>query len=537
MNDELENRAVADEVADYASRGKEQASGVPVDSPVDPVSNRLCSLALEIYDGTQTLHGLELDSREYLKAATRLHSLPIQQAKKKPFTAALRLIHSQSGLDLDDHSQRMVAAVLLALQNRLKYKELGERDFTPAQQQAVWMIAAILQVAEGISKSCGEEATIAKIVEAEDELWIVLSGIQTASDLAGVSKNANLWQKLGCPDLRVLLQEQANLRSKPFPDPLEKIGIHPYDLLSEAGRKVMRFHFAEMLRHEEETRLGVDIEALHDMRVATRRLRAAFEVFAPAFEKKALKPHLDGLRMTGRTLGAVRDMDVFMEKAQKYLQNLPEERRSGLDPLLEHWRQQRDAAREVMTAFLDSKAYRRFKRDFNVFLNTPFAGASAIQTEPPEPTLVRHIAPVLIYTRLASVRAFETHLEAAPIERLHMLRIEFKKLRYTVEYFQEVLGRRSLEVIETIKVLQDHLGDLNDAQVATQILGDFIAGYEKEVQEAPISERENLAEVVSYLAYRHAERHRLLSTFNEVWTAQFDQKRFRRRMAQAVALL
>ncbi len=89
----------------------------------------------------------------------------------------------------------------------------------------------------------------------------------------------------------------------PFPQPAEKIGILPDDSLAEAGRKVMRYHFAQMLRHEEGTRLGEDIEALHDMRVATRRLRAAFEVFGEAFEPDALKPHLKGLRATGRALG------------------------------------------------------------------------------------------------------------------------------------------------------------------------------------------------------------------------------------------
>ncbi len=190
-----------------------------------------------------------------------------------------------------------------------------------------------------------------------------------------------------------------------------------------------------------------------------------------------------------------------------------------------------------MNAYLDSQEYARFKREFNIFLNTPFAGAKQVQSDPPDPALVRQIAPVLIYSRLASVRAYETFLEDAPIERLHMLRIEFKKLRYTVEYFQEVLGKRSAEVIERLKILQDHLGDLNDAQVATQILGDFIAGYEQERQSSPISERESLEEVVSYLAFRHAERHRLLNTFCETWSTAFDQKTFRRRLAQSVALL
>ncbi len=49
--------------------------------------------------------------------------------------------------------------------------------------------------------------------------------------------------------------------------------------MSEAGRKTFRFHFRRMVYNEPGTRLGEDIEAMHDMRVATRRMRAAFRVF------------------------------------------------------------------------------------------------------------------------------------------------------------------------------------------------------------------------------------------------------------------
>jgi hypothetical protein len=66
---------------------------------------------------------------------------------------------------------------------------------------------------------------------------------------------------------------------------LTEPGVLADDVLSEAGRKVLAYHFNQMLLHEEGTRLGVDIEELHDMRVATRRMRAAFEVFADAYTK------------------------------------------------------------------------------------------------------------------------------------------------------------------------------------------------------------------------------------------------------------
>ena len=95
--------------------------------------------------------------------------------------------------------------------------------------------------------------------------------------------------------------------------PLEEPGLQPDDPMSEAGRKTLRFHFRRMLHHEPGTRLGEDIEALHDMRVATRRMRAAFRVFGEYYDPKAVRPYLKGLKRTGRALGAVRDLDVFQE--------------------------------------------------------------------------------------------------------------------------------------------------------------------------------------------------------------------------------
>jgi CHAD domain-containing protein len=332
----------------------------------------------------------------------------------------------------------------------------------------------------------------------------------------------------------VLESSKAATKLYPFPQPTGTTGIQPLDPLSEAARKVMTFHFAQMLRFEEGTRRGEDIEDLHRMRVATRRMRAAFEVFAEAFEPGALKPYLKGLRATGRALGAVRDLDVFMEKAHIYLQTLPEEAQGGLDPLLAAWEHQRQSSRAQMLAFLDSQDYYAFKRKFNVFLHTPGAGARKTPKDQPTPTTVRDLAPVLIYSRLANVRAYGPYLEDATIELLHALRIEFKKLRYTVEYFREVLGPKAESVIEELKNIQDHLGDLNDAQVATVLLRQFIDEQEARQSTVPIHDRPDLQAVVNYMAARHAERHRLMLSFQETWKS-FNRRAFRRSLAQAIS--
>ncbi len=327
--------------------------------------------------------------------------------------------------------------------------------------------------------------------------------------------------------LTIFLAEAANLK---FP------GVQPDDLLSEAGRKVLRYHFGQMLLHEDGTRLGEDIEELHDMRVATRRMRAAFEVFADAYTPKSLKKLLNDLRTTGRTLGKVRDLDVFIEKARHYEAALPPDRQADLEPLLASWGQEREQARAKMVDYLDSNKYADFKLEYYEFLSTPFAGARQQPEEPLTPRRVREIAPVLIYTRLASVRAFDAILENATLEQFHALRIEFKKLRYTVEFFREVLGDEERGVINDLKTIQDHLGDLNDAQVATQILRDFLTQWDNQQSALPVSQRTGPEAVLAYLLYRYAEREQLMQSFQEKWQL-FNQSDFQHRLALAVSTL
>ena len=317
---------------------------------------------------------------------------------------------------------------------------------------------------------------------------------------------------------------------------LQRPGVEPGDSLAEAGRKVLRFLLAQMLRHEEGTRQGNDIEELHDMRVATRRMRAAFIVFEDAYKPKVLIRHLKGLRATGRALGRVRDLDVFMEKAEHYLDSLPEIHRRGLDPLLDAWQSERESSRSAMLAHLGSSAYCIFKNTFYAFLSTSGAGARHVPAGLPVPDQVQHIAPVLVYNRLAAVRAFEPILNTASLQQLHALRIEFKKLRYTLEFFTEVLGEEAKEIIVSIKTLQDHLGDLNDANVACQILRQFLDDWEIRQSNLPMDARRSPEPILAYLAFQHAERYRLMIAFRPAWV-NFDQPEIRHKLALALSVL
>jgi hypothetical protein len=143
-----------------------------------------------------------------------------------------------------------------------------------------------------------------------------------------------------------------------------------YDPMSEAGRKVIYLHFTRMLANEADTRLGEDPEALHDMRVATRRMRAAFALFGPHFDKKVLKQFGKGLRQPQRSQRCAIWMCCWTARARR---ESPPERRLARSAAA-HWgdRRRSPPADARLSGWLGLSA---FVADFGAFLTAP-AGAA-----------------------------------------------------------------------------------------------------------------------------------------------------------------
>jgi CHAD domain-containing protein len=311
-------------------------------------------------------------------------------------------------------------------------------------------------------------------------------------------------------------------------------GVLPDDSMAEAARKVLRFSFERMLLNEPGSRLGENIEAIHDMRVATRRMRSAIRLFSPFFKANTIKPLNHALRDVARLLGEVRDLDVFMDNAQRFAQENPE---LSLDPLVTAWQKRLNKARRALIRHLDSKTFARFVDQFHTFVSTPGAGAGALPG--PEEAVayqVRYIAPRLIYEHYEAVRAYQPVLDDAPLTTLHALRIDFKRFRYTLEFLEEVLGPEIKMVIKETKAMQDHLGNLNDTQVASGLLVDFIDVQNASYSGVPIFMRPDISGVQRYALATDAEQKRLLDTFPAAW-ANFNRNEVRRALALAIAVL
>lgn len=136
-------------------------------------------------------------------------------------------------------------------------------------------------------------------------------------------------------------------------------GLSPSLPFASAGRVIIWSRFSTMWGYRDRTLEG-DEEALHDMRVGSRRLRAALDVFAVAFHGAEFRLlHRLTARLTDE-LGAVRDHDVMLLGLQRYRKDVPRDERPGIDDLMSVIAAEREVARRELRRFfehLDDEEY------------------------------------------------------------------------------------------------------------------------------------------------------------------------------------
>jgi len=482
--------------------------------------------------GLQTTQSGAIQHREEFEVALDAPAPPAQWPESPVRERVLALSEGAPLVPLCRLTQQRVSREVRAGARAVASLSLDEVQLTAGARVQTYLILEVELL------PAGDEAELAVLAEALQEEWALAPEPRTKFELARAWQAEEVdgifcvSQPTSSALLARLLGMPPSAQSLTLP---EQPGILAEDTLAEAARKTLLFHFQRVLYHEPGTHAG-DVAALHDMRVAIRRMRAAARLFADYLDPKQLQPYVKWLRRTGRSLGEVRDLDVFWEKTAAYLSGLPEASRPDLTPLRVAWEGARNEARTKMLYYLDSRKYRRTKECLGAYLETSWPEVVPPLTAKGEalPHLVRDVLPVLVYQRVAHVLAYAEWFTQGeqPLERYHRLRIACKYLRYTLEYFREVLPSEAGPLINKVKGMQDYLGDLQDAVVASNILRDFMLwgrwGHTDAMPSPPAPG------VAAYLTVRQTELQRLLVGFPAYWD-EFRAPPFKQRLAEMVA--
>jgi len=248
-----------------------------------------------------------------------------------------------------------------------------------------------------------------------------------------------------------------------------------------AIRLVVITRLAELSALREKALAWSDPEGVHDMRVASRRLRTALRDFMPYLRKRRISASLQRIKAMADALGKVRDQDVAIIALEKLAAKALPEVSPGIQMLADGRRTRRDEARAELNAILDQDRVVQLRSDF-------LTGFEAALTPPQgrgRPRQSANLAGNVSYrdvaraTILDRLKEFEKlsdslyhPLKANP---LHKMRIAAKRLRYALELFDQCWGQPILFFAKKVAALQSSLGELHDCDVWIVDFGDNLA--------------------------------------------------------------
>lgn len=253
-----------------------------------------------------------------------------------------------------------------------------------------------------------------------------------------------------------LAEGEENVVAKAEPVPLDTEGDARDGFAAIAAACIRHFRMNEPVLLDRGT-----IEAVHQARVALRRLRSAFSSFEPLLAGDPRSRTLSGeLRWLAGELGKVRDLDVLIPKVEG-------RQRSKLT-----------AARAV--ALGEAKAALNSLRAREAMIDlAEWLAIGAWRLRPTEPLLAKEhiqaIAVDILRRHRKRLKKRGHHLASLDDHHRHKARIEAKKLRYAAEFFaclwaDKKGGARHADFIAALEKLQDHLGKLNDQVTAVALL-------------------------------------------------------------------
>ena len=246
-----------------------------------------------------------------------------------------------------------------------------------------------------------------------------------------------------------------------------------------------------LMANEAIVRRTREADAVHQMRVALRRLRAAITLFKAVVADERRDPIKAELKWMANVLGEARDLDVYITKILEPAQDV-HGKDKGYRDLLAEYRQRRERAYEVVQETIASSRF------INGILETAawiqagdwLSGESKSDRKRRDQPISALAGEELGRRRKRIIKRGRNLVELDPDER-HQVRIEIKKLRYATEFFESLFKktgskRRMRASLSALEALQESLGELNDIAVGSHMNSSSVADAIHEEQMARV---------------------------------------------------
>ncbi len=338
-------------------------------------------------------------------------------------------------------------------------------------------IAAIAGISAALDSGGSPDTTIAAVADDGTALDLLVGGGEAkGKSVAAAAKKLGPWNALMLRPIRSVNAADgetagaetrgAETRGAPL--------VQPGDSVAEAARRILQRHLEQFMARTYGLACREDVEYVHEMRVALRRFRAAMRVFGAAVE--GLPPELKGeVRFFAQELGGVRDLDVFMDFLDGYAGRAPRAHKPFLRGLVQSVRRRRSGRYRALVATFGSGRYEEFKDRYHALLKASVESGDGLRPRGKKGQRgMRAAAPRMLRRRLRKVLKYDRRPDRYPPQKLHALRIECKKLRYTAEFLADIYPGGLHEIIGPMTQMQDALGEVHDADLYAERVGRYL---------------------------------------------------------------
>ncbi|WP_298816668.1 CHAD domain-containing protein [Chloroflexus sp.] len=448
--------------------------------------------ALTLFDALAGSRKWPDGARDLVEAGALLHNVGLTTDPPEHHLVGRDIIFHH---ELGDESDQAILAAIVALHRRKPRAALEPAVLclNSRKRKLALELAAIVRVADGFDYS-QSQTTQVKVTASNGRLSLLAIGPHAAVDSERALAKADLWERVIGPRPEVIVQSEGTV-VEPLAGEEEPVERLEYWYASgnvsfaEAGRVALRRQLRRLQQTARAVKADETIEAVHDLRVATRRIRAALRLLEPVAPAKAARRATEIVRELAREASATRDRDVL-------LNDIAQRNFSGITPVVEALRAERAQAHTTLVEHLESK---RYDRDMRVLARLA-CYAAGWDNEP----RIKDRAGSMLYAHYEALRAYDRNGLPEDEATLHAMRIAGKRFRYALELLNDIAGERLGELLNPLIDFQDHLGALNDISVARGLL-------------APHTERASEA-VAAYLSAREAEWNALRAGLPECWS-------------------
>jgi CHAD domain-containing protein len=221
---------------------------------------------------------------------------------------------------------------------------------------------------------------------------------------------------------------------------------------------------------------GDEPEAIHDLRVASRRLQQVLDLLYASPQPKGVRRLRRRIRRCRRSLSEVRNSDVLLERVERRLRRKRVARRRAWEAVRDHVVEERAAAfEEAVERLVRLKLGAVFLGLKEAIESAPAAMSGGEGSAGPSIAFATRVAESLqeVWQEFET-QVLESHRQPEP-QKLHGVRIAAKRLRYLVEVLVELGAEGSATALDWLKRLQEHLGDWHDLEILEQAMTRTVA--------------------------------------------------------------